>query len=187
MLFLQPRLRGRSLPDGAALKDRMVTVGMFAFSRRKPRPLHLRPRPVAVRTIPFVAALLVALLQCVSLGRAEEQSNALNQNIWTCSYIAATPRGPLQITAKFQVLGDELAEIETIPQSLNFNERYKILEDTETDIVAAISITKFGDDPPPGIGAVVVIIAKQNGLFQQSGSILGLHVGAPTLGHCDKQ
>jgi hypothetical protein len=84
-------------------------------------------------------------------------------------------------------MGDELAEIETIPRALVFSERYKILENTEADIVAAISITKFGDNPPPGIGAVIVIIAKQNGLFQQSGSILGLRTGAPTLGHCESQ
>jgi hypothetical protein len=30
--------------------------------------------------------------------------------------------------------------------------------------VAAISIAKIGDPPPPGIGAVVIFIAKQNGL-----------------------
>ena len=110
-----------------------------------------------------------------------------DQKTWVCNYIAASPRGPLQITAKFQVVGDELAEIETIPSNLNFNEKYKILENTETDIVAAISIAKFGDNPPPGIGAVIIIIAKQNGLFQQSGAILGLRTGAPTLGHCDRQ
>ena len=82
-------------------------------------------------------------------------------------------------------MGDELAEIETIPSSLNFSERYKILENTDTDIVAAISIARFSDNPPPGFGAVIIIIAKQNGLFQQSGSILGLRTGAPTLGHCE--
>ena len=134
-----------------------------------------------------LAVLLFVVLQEAAFGRADEEPQAHDQTIWSCSYIATTPRGPLQIIAKFQVFGDELAEIETIPRSLNFNERYKILEDTETDIVAAISITKFGDNPPPGVGAVIVIIAKQNGLFQQSGSILGLRTGAPTLGHCDKQ
>lgn len=107
--------------------------------------------------------------------------------LWTCHYIAATPHGPLQITAKFQVLGDELAEVDTIPKGLNFSEKYKILENTDTDIVAAISIAKIGQIPPPGIGAVIVIIAKQNGLFQQSGAILGLRTGAPTLGHCESQ
>jgi len=104
---------------------------------------------------------------------------------WACNYIASTPRGPLQITAKFQIIGEELAEIETIPENLNFSERYKILENTDDDIVAAISISKFGDNPPAGIGAVIVIIAKHNGLFQQSGAILGLRTGAPTLGHCE--
>lgn len=54
-------------------------------------------------------------------------------------------------------------------------------------LVAAISLTKFGHTPPPGIGAVVIIIAKQNGLFQQSGAILGVRIGAPTLGHCERQ
>jgi hypothetical protein len=93
----------------------------------------------------------------------------------------------LQITAKFQVFGNELAEIETIPKSLNFTEKYKILENTDADTVAAISIAKFGDFPPPGIGAVVIIIAKQNGLFQQSGAILGLQTGPPTLGRCENQ
>jgi hypothetical protein len=73
------------------------------------------------------------------------------------------------------------------PKGLNFSERYKILENTTTDLVAAISITKFSDHPPPGIGAVVIIIAKQNGLFQQSGAILGLRTGDPTLGHCERQ
>lgn len=91
----------------------------------------------------------------------------------------------MQITAKFRIVGDDLSEIETIPSSLNFSERYKILENTDMDIIAAISIARFGDNPPPGIGAVIIIIAKHNGLFQQSGSILGLRTGAPTLGHCD--
>jgi hypothetical protein len=91
----------------------------------------------------------------------------------------------LQITAKFQIVGDELAEIETVPQELNFSEHYKIVENTATDIVAAISIARLGERLPPGIGAVVIIIAKQNGLFQQSGSILGLRTGEPTLGHCE--
>ena len=48
-------------------------------------------------------------------------------------------------------------------------------------------IAKIGDIPPPGVGAVVIIIAKQNGLFQQSGAILGLRTGSPTLGHCDSR
>jgi hypothetical protein len=56
----------------------------------------------------------------------------------------------LQVTAKFQIFGDELAEIETIPKGLNFSERYKILENTATDLVAAISITKFSDHPRRG-------------------------------------
>jgi hypothetical protein len=41
--------------------------------------------------------------------------------------------------------------------------------------------------PPPGIGAVVIIIAKQNGAFRQSGSILDLRSGDPTLGHCESR
>jgi hypothetical protein len=136
-----------------------------------------------------IGAAIVAcmLLGIASFGRAEEASSAHDRKTWICNYIATTPQGPLQITAKFQVVGDELAEIETVPGSLNFSERYKILENTDTDIVAAISITRFGDNPPPGIGAVIIIIAKQNGLFQQSGSILGLRTGVPTLGHCESQ
>jgi hypothetical protein len=134
------------------------------------------------------AALACAILGGTAFGRAEEvPSPAPNPQIWTCSYIAITPQGPLQIIAKFQVFGNELAEIETIPKALNFAERYKILENTDADIVAAISIAKFGDLPPPGIGAVVIIIAKQNGLFQQSGAILGLRAGPPTLGRCENQ
>jgi hypothetical protein len=106
---------------------------------------------------------------------------------WTCRYIATTPDGPLQIATMFQVDGDELAEVTTIPRGLNFNDRYKILDNNEAYLVAAISIAKIGDPPPPGIGAVVVIIAKHNGLFQQSGALLGLRTGSPTLGHCEIQ
>jgi hypothetical protein len=132
------------------------------------------------------AVLAMAFFGNILFGRAEDvPSSAPKRQIWTCSYIASTPQGPLQITAKFQVIGNELAEIETIPKALNFSEKYKILENTDSDIVAAISITKFGDAPPPGVGAVIVIIAKQNGLFQQSGAILGLRTGPPTMGHCD--
>jgi hypothetical protein len=130
--------------------------------------------------------LLVALAEFLSAG-AETPSSVPAREAWTCRYIAATPHGPLQITAKFQVDGDELAEIETVPRGLNFSERYKILENNDTEIVAAISIAKIGEQPPPGIGAVVIIIAKHNGLFQQSGAILGLRIGAPTLGHCERQ
>jgi hypothetical protein len=132
------------------------------------------------------SALLMVLAGLPSAG-AETASVAQAQEIWTCRYIATTPDGPLQITATFQVDGDELAEIATVPSALNFNERYKILENNDADIVAAISIAKIGEIPPPGIGAVVIIIAKRNGLFQQSGAILGLRTGAPTLGHCEGQ
>jgi hypothetical protein len=139
-------------------------------------------RPVAT------GGAVLCILLAGSLARASEPaSEAPAGPTWTCRYIAATPDGPLQITARFQVIGNELAEIETIPRGLNFSERYKVLEDTDTDIVAAISIAKIGEIPPPGIGAVVIIIRKQNGLFQQSGVILGLRTGAPTLGHCDSQ
>ena len=148
------------------------------------RRLSLAPRAWTVGVV--VAAWTI--LGC-TYGRAEEASTSPSDEniIWACNYIAATPRGPLQITTKFQVFGDELAEIETIPERFNFGERYKILENTETYIVAAISLGKFVDNPSQGIGAVIVIIAKQNGLFQQTGAILGLRVGPPTLGHCEMQ
>jgi hypothetical protein len=137
--------------------------------------------------IKLASALLVAVAG-FSSARAEDGPAALQARpTWTCRYIATTPDGPLQITAKFQVVGDELAEVETVPSRLNFSERYKILENNDTEIVAAISIAKIGDPPPPDIGAVVIIITKQNGLFQQSGAILGLRTGAPTLGHCETQ
>jgi len=133
----------------------------------------------------FLAFALMFLVQALT-SRAEELPPATqDRQIWTCSYIASAPQGPLQITTKFQVIGEEMEEIETIPRGLNFSERYKILENNENEIVAAISIAKLGSNPPPGIGAVIVIIAKQNGLFQQSGAILGLRTGAPTLGHCE--
>jgi hypothetical protein len=144
----------------------------------------LRPRPFATGA----AFLICIVLAGFSAARADEAASAAQaRQIWTCRYIATTPDGPLQITARFQVAGDELAEIETIPKGLNFGERYHILENNDTDIVAAISIAKIGEIQPPGIGAVVIIIAKQNGLFQQSGAILGLRIGPPTLGHCESQ
>jgi hypothetical protein len=134
-----------------------------------------------------------ALLVCIGLAgypgadAGEAASAAPAQQVWTCRYVATTPDGPLQITTNFRVIGDELAEFETIPRGLSFSEKYKILENNDADIVAAISIAKIGENPPPGIGAVVIIIAKKNGLFQQSGAILGLRTGAPTLGHCESQ
>jgi hypothetical protein len=133
------------------------------------------------------SAFLVVLAGFSSAGADNAPAAVQIAPTWTCRYIAATPDGPLQVTAKFQVVGDELAEVETIPGDLNFGEKYKILENNDTDIVAAISIAKIGDIPPPGVGAVVIIIAKRNGLFQQSGAILGLRTGAPTLGHCESQ
>jgi hypothetical protein len=139
-------------------------------------------RPVATGGALLASILLAG--PCFA-GSNEAASAAPAGPTWTCRYIAATPGGPLQITARFRVVGDELAEIETVPKGLNFSERYKILENTDSDIVAAISIAKIGEIP--AIGAVVIIIGKQNGLFQQSGAILGLRTGAPTLGHCDSQ
>jgi hypothetical protein len=148
------------------------------------RTRHLRPRSATVGAV----VLLSITVGGISFGRAEDAASTMQApQTWTCRYIAATPDGPLQITAKFQVVGDELAEVETIPSGLNFSEKYKILENNDTDIVAAISIARIGGIPPPGIGAVVIIIAKQNGLFQQSGAVLGLRTGPPTLGHCDVQ
>jgi hypothetical protein len=176
----------RSLVRGLRLrgKTRDWSLGMLRATQEPLArwvPLLLGPRTFST------AILACTILGGVSFTCAEEASSAHNQKTWICNYIATTSQGPLQITAKFQVLGDELAEIETIPRSLNFSERYKILEDTDTDIVAAISIARFGDNPPPGIGAVIVIISKKNGLFQQSGSLLGLRTGVPTLGHCESQ
>jgi hypothetical protein len=142
------------------------------------------PRRVAVAAASLICTIVAGFIH----ARAEDDAVILQpRSIWICHYIATTPDGPLQITARFQVVGDELAEVETIPRALNFSERYKILENSDTDLVAAISIAKIGEVPPPGIGAVVIIIAKQNGLFQQSGAILGLRTGAPTLGHCEGQ
>jgi hypothetical protein len=159
----------------------------------KPRsPLLIRPRPLRQRSVAARAAVLTCIglagfsYAGLSCARAEDPAVVLAAGQkWTCRYVATTPDGPLQITATFQVVGDELTEVETIPRGLKFSERYKILENNDTDIVAAISIAKIGDVPPPDIGAVVIIIAKQNGLFQQSGAILGLRTGSPTLGHCE--
>ena len=140
---------------------------------------------------PRRVAIVAAVLGCATAApsahaRAEEDAYAAPaRSIWTCRYIAATPDGPLPIITRFQVIGDELAEVETVPRGLSFGERYKILENSDTDLVAAISIARIGEIAPPGIGAVVIIIAKENGLFQQSGAILGLRAGSPTLGHCD--
>jgi hypothetical protein len=65
----------------------------------------------------------------------------------------------LQVTARFEIIGDELAEIETVPQDLDISERYKIPENTRDDVVAAISIAKLAEYPL-GIDAIVIIIAK---------------------------
>jgi hypothetical protein len=121
---------------------------------------------------------------CQRLGRRSHVAGSVNLDL---PLHRNDPGRPLQITTTFQIVGDELAEVETVPRALNFSERYKILDNSDTDLVAAISIAKIGEIPPPGIGAVVIIIAKQNGLFQQSGAILGLRTGAPTLGHCESQ
>jgi hypothetical protein len=140
------------------------------------------PRWVAMAATSLICTIVAGFVR----ASAEDDADISQaRSIWTCHYIATTPDGPLQITARFQIVGDELAEVETIPRALNFSERYKILENSDTDLVAAISIAKIGEIPPSGIGAVVIIIAKQNGLFQQSGAILGLRTGAPTLGHCE--
>ena len=109
------------------------------------------------------------------------------QETWTCDYIANAPSSPLQITSTFRVEGDTLREIKTIPAGLDFNERYAVLENNDNDIVAAISLAKFGTRPPPGTGAVVIIIGKRQGIFQQSGVILGVRVGLPTLGRCARK
>jgi hypothetical protein len=151
--------------------------------------LLIRQRPLRPRRFATGAAFLICIvLAGFSAARADDAASAAQaRQIWTCRYIETTPDGPLQITARFQVVGDELAEVETIPKELNFSERYQILENNDTDIVAAISMAKIGEIQPPGIGAVVIIIAKKNGLFQQSGAILGLQIGPPTLGHCESQ
>jgi hypothetical protein len=100
----------------------------------------------------------------LSVVRAQDElPAATEQQIWTCNYIATSQQGPLQIMSKFQVFGEELAEIETVPKGLNFRS------------------TKFSDHPPPGIGAAVIM------LVSAVRSILGLRTGDPTLGHCDSQ
>lgn len=104
---------------------------------------------------------------------------------WTCRFIANSPESPVQVTSKFRVEGAELHEFETVPRALSFGERYTILENNEEHIVAALSITRLGDRPPPGaVGAVVIIIGKKSGIFQQSGVILAFRPGPPTVGRC---
>ena len=116
---------------------------------------------------PWRVAIVAAALSCAiaaafAHARAEEDAYAApTRSIWTCRYIAATPDGPLQITTRFQVIGDELAEVETVPRGLSFGERYKILENSDSVLVAAISIARIGEVAPPGIGAVVVWSASR--------------------------
>jgi hypothetical protein len=52
---------------------------------------------------------------------------------------------------------------------------------TPADIVAAMSSQSSASTHRPASAPFVVIVAKQNGLFRQSGAILGLHSGDPTL------
>jgi Enoyl-CoA hydratase/isomerase len=107
-------------------------------------------------------AVLVCSIACGSLafGRGEDVGPLVpSRQIWTCHYIATTPKGPLPITARFEVLGEELAEIETIPENLNFSEKYKVLENNETDIVTADVVlatpeTVFQDKPHLDFGIV---------------------------------
>ena len=104
---------------------------------------------------------------------------------WTCSFIANSPENPVKVTSKFRVEGAELHEVETVPRALSFDERYKILEDNEEHIVAALSIARLGSKPPPGtVGVVVIIIGKKSGIFQQSGVVLAFRPGPPTVGRC---
>jgi hypothetical protein len=96
----------------------MIRLAEASLMRTRP----LRPRAAAVAVV-----LLSITVGGISSGRAENAaSTGQAPQTWTCRYIAATPDGPLQITAKFQVVGDELAEVETIPSGLNFSEKYKI-------------------------------------------------------------
>jgi hypothetical protein len=166
-------LRGSRARHGSAEAARLIR-------RRRPSQLQSVATGVA-----FLACVLPAGFS--HAGARDAASAAPDRQVWICRYIATTPDGPLQIATRFRIVGDELAEFDTIPRGLGFSEKYKILENNDSDIVAAISIAKIGDTPPPGVGAVVVIIAKRNGLFQQSGAILGLRTGAPTLGHCESE
>lgn len=106
---------------------------------------------------------------------------------WTCRFMANSPESPVQVISKFRIEGGELHEVETVPGALSFDERYAILESTDEHIVAALSIARFGKPPPPGaVGAVVIIIGKKSGTFQQSGVILGFRPGPPTMGRCSR-
>jgi hypothetical protein len=69
-------------------------------------PSNLRKGPQTIG-----AALMIChALWPFSAGRAEESPSGVQApQIWTCSYVASTPQGPLQIIAKFQVVGQELA------------------------------------------------------------------------------
>jgi hypothetical protein len=166
----------------------IVLANGYFMDRRRPMiwsDLLLGMRAIGGALLAGGLALGGLLAPAEPASAAETTMSAAEGQVWTCGYIASTPRGPLQITAKFRITGQEMVEVETIPRELNFSERYTILEDNGNDIVAAISIAKISANSPPGIGAVIIIIAKQNGLFQQSGAILGLQTGAPTLGHCD--
>ena len=104
---------------------------------------------------------------------------------WTCRFTANSPERPVQVTSKFRIEGGQLHEVETVPRALSFDERYAILENNDEHIVAALSMARFGHPPPPGaVGAIVIIIGKKSGVFQQSGVILGFRPGAPTVGRC---
>jgi hypothetical protein len=147
--------------------------------------MKVRLLPQARERAKCVAVARVTASVSIALVLMSLRAHA--QETWTCDYIANTRDSPLQITSTFRVEGDTLREIETIPEGLNFHEKYAVLENNDDDIVAAISLAKFGPRPPPGIGAVVIIIGKRNGMFEQSGAILGMRVGPPTLGRCAKK
>jgi hypothetical protein len=90
-------------------------------------PAVRRPPLPSRRLLATVAAVLACfVLAGFSRAHTEDaDSTAPARQIWTCRYIAATPDGPLQIITKFEVVGEELAEFDTIPRGLSFNEKYK--------------------------------------------------------------
>ena len=100
----------------------------------------------------------LTLLACATSAEATEA--------WTCTYLAGVMDA---VIVRFEVSPPDLIDAGT-------QERYRILQNTDNSLIAAISISQNqeGQQNDPAVGALSVVINKATGEFWWNNTFVGV-------------
>lgn len=127
---------------------------------------------MSVRAFAVFCLSTLLFSMCILSASASDDS-------WVCAYPGYLDSKP--VIVHFTIEGGDLVEIGS-----PFDMHYKILQNNELAVVAAwsISVVELNQKKPePSIGAMVVIINKQDGSFRR-GNVLMSGDTTPSDGTC---